>query len=238
MGTWSEGSSNTDWINLSAKSWVILESLHLCPQETLSCLPTNSRVLRIINHNWVWHSLKTFIHHYHRDREKSSRPHIQAFIFIFLQGPCTETAEMSTRVHLDNKHWINLVDLYNAGRVCWLLGVVSMGLYLRSSSYLPFFSLSSQTCCGLWWQPWQLLPGIPRDVQTFPWPYPPQIICRGSLGQVAAVWMSLQFSHRSSTRGQEEKEKSCSSQGGLCPAHHRGFCKIPLYAKRREEKYT
>lgn len=86
-------------------------------------------------------------------------------------------------------------------------------------------------------------PVIPRDVDIFPCPYYPQLICRSSwvqkpLGQVAVVWMSLQFSHRSSARGQEEEEKSCSSQGGLCPAHHRGFCKIPLYAKGREEKYT
>lgn len=159
---------------------------------------------------------------------------------------------MSTRIHLDHEHWINLVDLYNSGRVCRVLvgcrggfyGIVSKVLFL-----LVCFFLFLTACCWLFSTAvvtaltTAASPGIPRDVETFPCPYYPQLICRDSwvqepLGQVAVVWTSLQFTHRSSTRGQKEKEKSCSSQGGLCPAHHRGFCKIPLYAKGREEKYT
>lgn len=79
----------------------------------------------------------------------SSRPHIQAFIFIFLWGPCTETAEMSIRVHLGHEHWINLVDLYNAERVCRVLvgcrggfyGIVSKIFFLLACFFLLITSL-------------------------------------------------------------------------------------------------
>lgn len=65
---------------------------------------------------------------------------------------------MSTRVHLDHEHWINLVDLYNAGRVCRVFlgcrggfyGILSKVFFLLTFFFLLITSLvlTVQHCWG------------------------------------------------------------------------------------------